>query len=191
LVVASGVDEKTLKREGVCAASLPTTMGIVAGLLVQSTLKYLLQFGLVSRYLGYSALKDFFPTMEMRPNPQCSNTACLECQREYEANKPARDAAARLKAEADAEEASRAAEVPLHTENEWNISLMDDDEDAAIFSGFAGESSAATKYLPDGLLRELPEADLLNKDDMLESEYVQSGGDLDELQKQLEALNAL
>lgn len=42
-------------------------------------------------------------------------------QHEYEANKPARDAAARLKAEADAEEASRAAEVPLHTENEWNI----------------------------------------------------------------------
>ncbi|MBA0744148.1 hypothetical protein Gotri_027853, partial [Gossypium trilobum] len=25
LVVASGVDERTLKREGVCAASLPTT----------------------------------------------------------------------------------------------------------------------------------------------------------------------
>ena len=29
LVVASNIDEKTLKREGVCAASLPTTMGIV------------------------------------------------------------------------------------------------------------------------------------------------------------------
>lgn len=42
-------------------------------------------------------------------------------QHEYEANKPARDAAAKLKAEADADEASRAAEVPLHTENEWNI----------------------------------------------------------------------
>jgi len=26
--VASGVDERTLKREGVCAASLPTTMVI-------------------------------------------------------------------------------------------------------------------------------------------------------------------
>ena len=39
LVVASGIDEKTLKREGVCAASLPTTMGIVAGFLVQNTLK--------------------------------------------------------------------------------------------------------------------------------------------------------
>lgn len=39
LVVASGVDEKTLKREGVCAASLPTTMAVVAGLLVQNALK--------------------------------------------------------------------------------------------------------------------------------------------------------
>lgn len=47
LVVASGIDERTLKREGVCAASLPTTMGIVAGLLVQNTLKCLLKFGQV------------------------------------------------------------------------------------------------------------------------------------------------
>jgi ubiquitin-like modifier-activating enzyme 5 len=40
LIVASNIDEKTLKKDGVCAASLPTTMGIVAGLLVQNTLKY-------------------------------------------------------------------------------------------------------------------------------------------------------
>ena len=39
LIVATGIDEKTLKRENVCAASLPTTMGIVAGLLVQNALK--------------------------------------------------------------------------------------------------------------------------------------------------------
>ena len=49
LVVASGIDEKTLKREGVCAASLPTTMGMVAGMLVQNVLKYLLNFGQVSQ----------------------------------------------------------------------------------------------------------------------------------------------
>lgn len=42
-------------------------------------------------------------------------------QREYKLDQPARDAAAKLKAEADAEEASRAAEIPLHDENEWNI----------------------------------------------------------------------
>lgn len=39
LVVASNIDEKTLKKEGVCAASLPTTMAVVAGFLVQNTLK--------------------------------------------------------------------------------------------------------------------------------------------------------
>eukprot|EP01103_Thecamoeba_quadrilineata_P007514 TRINITY_DN1737_c0_g1_i2.p1 TRINITY_DN1737_c0_g1~~TRINITY_DN1737_c0_g1_i2.p1 ORF type:complete len:252 (-),score=39.83 TRINITY_DN1737_c0_g1_i2:77-724(-) len=39
LVVASGIDEKTLKREGVCAASLPTTMSIVAGFLFLNTNK--------------------------------------------------------------------------------------------------------------------------------------------------------
>eukprot|EP00040_Diaphanoeca_grandis_P024481 m.134565 g.134565 ORF g.134565 m.134565 type:complete len:392 (-) comp29745_c0_seq1:338-1513(-) len=72
LIVASEIDERTLKREGVCAASLPTTMGMVAGMLVQNALKYLLEFGTVSKYLGYNALSDFFPSYEMKPNPQCS-----------------------------------------------------------------------------------------------------------------------
>lgn len=45
--LSPGIDERTLKREGVCAASLPTTMGIVAGLLVQNSLKHLLGFGQV------------------------------------------------------------------------------------------------------------------------------------------------
>lgn len=39
LIVATGISEKTLKREGVCAASLPTTMGLVAAMLVQNVLK--------------------------------------------------------------------------------------------------------------------------------------------------------
>uniref|UniRef100_A0A1I7XGH2 Ubiquitin-like modifier-activating enzyme 5 n=1 Tax=Heterorhabditis bacteriophora TaxID=37862 RepID=A0A1I7XGH2_HETBA len=41
LVVASNIDEKTLKREGVCAASLPTTMAVVAGFLVQNALNFI------------------------------------------------------------------------------------------------------------------------------------------------------
>ena len=47
LIMASKIDEKTLKRDGVCAASLPTTMAIIAGLLVQNALKFLLEFGTV------------------------------------------------------------------------------------------------------------------------------------------------
>jgi ubiquitin-like modifier-activating enzyme 5 len=33
LVIANDGDESQIKREGVCAASLPTTMGIIAGFL--------------------------------------------------------------------------------------------------------------------------------------------------------------
>ncbi|XP_051208721.1 ubiquitin-like modifier-activating enzyme 5 [Lolium perenne] len=181
LVVASGVDERTLKRDGVCAASLPTTMGVVAGLLVQNALKYLLKFGQVSPYLGYNSLKDYFPTMEMRPNPQCSNLACLERQKEYMQSKPARDAAAKAKIEA---EASAAIEYPVHIDNEWNISVVDD-SDIALSSILR----TATDNLPEGLLRELPHEDFY-----VEPPTPASSGaiddDLEELQRQLDVLNS-
>ena len=82
--------------------------------------------------------------MAMKPNPQCSNAACLErqvterffclsrhlgfllmlewiiaLQKRYILAKPARDAAAKAKMEAEASAA--AADVPLHVDNEWNI----------------------------------------------------------------------
>uniref|UniRef100_A0A4W5L6V1 Ubiquitin-like modifier-activating enzyme 5 n=1 Tax=Hucho hucho TaxID=62062 RepID=A0A4W5L6V1_9TELE len=91
LVVAANIDEKTLKREGVCAASLPTTMGVVAGILVQNVLKYLLKFGTVSHYLGYNAMQDFFPTMAMKANPTCDDRHCRKQQDDYkkkEAERP-------------------------------------------------------------------------------------------------------
>jgi len=83
LIVSLGEDEKTLKREGVCAASLPTTMGLIAALLVQNALKYCLNFGTVSAYVGYNALKDFFPNYEMKPNPYCEEKCCLDRQKEF------------------------------------------------------------------------------------------------------------
>lgn len=83
LIVASSIDEKTLKREEVCTASLPTTMGIIAGFLVQNTLNCLLKFGKVSHYLGYNAMEDFFPTMTLRPNPNCDDAHCKQRQKEY------------------------------------------------------------------------------------------------------------
>lgn len=83
LVVASNIDERTLKKEGVCAASLPTTMAIVSGMLVQNALKYLLDFGKVTPYLGYNALDDFFPTWSMKPNPECTDRFCVERQKDY------------------------------------------------------------------------------------------------------------
>ncbi|XP_050224175.1 ubiquitin-like modifier-activating enzyme 5 isoform X1 [Mercurialis annua] len=179
LIVASGVDERTLKREGVCAASLPTTMGVVAGLLVQNTLKFLLQFGNVSPYLGYNSLKDYFPTMEMRPNPQCSNAACLERQKEYIFAKPARDAAAKAKMEA---EAPLASEAPLHADNEWNISVDDDNEPGML------DATTSADALPEGLMHELPTADEFQKFPVAEATTT-TFDDLEDLKKQLESLN--
>lgn len=191
LVVASGIDEKTLKREGVCAASLPTTMGIIAGLLVQSALKFLLKFGKVSMYLGYSALQDFFPTMTMRPSPQCSNAACLECQAEYEKRRPVREAAEREAAEKAAAEVAAAAGGPLHEENEWNISLADEaGEEGAAASAGAGPSAGGPEEekLPEGLRRELPAAREPDPSELQGLKVDGAGGDLEDLERQLAAL---
>nr|CAG4644841.1 EOG090X07G2 [Leptodora kindtii] len=117
LIVASNIDEKTLKKDGVCAASLPTTMGIVAGFLVQNSLKYLLKFGQVTHYLGYNALQDFFPTMRMKPNESCDDYHCRVRQAEQkEIDK--------LKGPA-IEEVVPQQEV-VHEDNEWGISLVDE-----------------------------------------------------------------
>merc|ERR1719378_836857 len=117
LVVASNIDEKTLKRDGVCAASLPTTMGIVAGFLVQNTLKFLLHFGTVTFYLGYNAMQDFFPQMTLNPNPQCEDKNCLKKQKEYHEKL----AAMPQKIEEKEEE-----NEVVHDENQWGISLVDE-----------------------------------------------------------------
>ncbi len=57
--------------------------GIIAGLLVQNTLKYLLNFGTVTQYLGYASLRDFFPQMQIRANPGCLNPLCVRLQAQY------------------------------------------------------------------------------------------------------------
>ena len=83
-------------------------MGIIAEFLVQNTLKFLLEFGKVSPYLGYSAMTDFFPSMEMKPNPSCTNSMCRKRQSSYQAlitskayiEKTKREEEARLAAEA-------------------------------------------------------------------------------------------
>ena len=46
--------------------------------------RYLLGFGTVTHYLGYSALNDFFPSMTLRPNLQCENKHCRDRQQEYQ-----------------------------------------------------------------------------------------------------------
>ena len=97
-------------------------MGIVAGFLVQNALKYLLQFGSVSTYVGYIALKDHFPQMTLRPNPECVSRACRKQQQLFQQREAERVA------QGPPPEAPAEPEAPLHASNEWGIELEDDDE---------------------------------------------------------------
>eukprot|EP00388_Colpodella_angusta_P027523 GDKK01009681.1.p1 GENE.GDKK01009681.1~~GDKK01009681.1.p1 ORF type:complete len:360 (-),score=45.68 GDKK01009681.1:28-1068(-) len=140
LVVANGLPEA--KREGVCAASLPTTMGIIAGFLAQNALKYLLDFGTVSEYVGYDAMKDHFPSITLKANPECQSNLCLQRQQEYQAAVSAKGEAAhplylRGKAEREAEE-KRVAEGKKRAAaaaSEWGIEVTSEGKDNLEVAG--------------------------------------------------------
>ncbi|GMH38720.1 hypothetical protein BSKO_06604 [Bryopsis sp. KO-2023] len=176
LVVASGIDEKTLKREGVCAASLPTTMGIVAGLLVQNTLKYLLHFGAVSPFLGYNSLKDFFPQHAVMPNEECLNGTCEKLQQTFKgqevffggeppSNEPEEDV--------------------FHDDNQWGIEVMPTEADAGEPSKAQGQSA-----LPEGVQFSLPASGGVDKKELKETAVDVKDENVDDLMAQLNALNS-
>jgi ubiquitin-like modifier-activating enzyme 5 len=174
LVVASGI--KQVKREGVCAASLPTTMGIIAGLLVQNVLKYLLQFGEVTSFLGYNALLDFFPKYEMKPNPECNNKFCCKRQEEFKSKKK------EVKIEKIEEE------KVVHSTNEWEIEVVDqsvDVLDVELTDGVRFEYTKDTKATTI-LVDQMKDLDLTVGD-----KIQQVTADLEDMMNELDALNKI
>ena len=139
LAVAAGVDEATLRREGVCAASLPTTMGIVAGLLVQAALKRMLGFGRVAGYVGYAALTDFFQTLDLKPNPHCPAAACVAAQARVASEDATRPV---VEEEGDAQGDGSEPAAPLHEENEWGIEVEVGGEGGARAAATGGGTMA-------------------------------------------------
>ncbi|KAJ1610169.1 ThiF/moeB-like protein [Cryptosporidium canis] len=67
-----------------CAASLSTTTSIIAGILVNNILKYFLNFGEKSNFLGYHMKDDYFPRYTIIPNSECNDKWCLIRQKEKE-----------------------------------------------------------------------------------------------------------
>ncbi|KDR08388.1 ubiquitin-like modifier-activating enzyme 5 [Zootermopsis nevadensis] len=174
LIVASSIDERTLKKDGVCAASLPTTMGIVAGFLVQNALKYLLEFGQVSYYLGYSALTDFFPTMRLRPNASCDDSFCQQRQAEARARPP--------KEQESVGDSKMEDKEVTHEDNEWGICLVDETDPRKLHADedlgrglVAGVKAAYTIPAPV-----VPDAE--------SNEVDASGVSLDDLMAQMKAI---
>lgn len=81
--------ESKVKREGVCAASLPTTMvgsnlikGITAGFLAHTAMKMLLEYEEIALHLQYNAKKEFFSNSVYPPNPECKDHFCIKRQQE-------------------------------------------------------------------------------------------------------------
>ena len=105
-----------------CAASLPTTMGIIAGFLSQTVLKYLLDFGEVSQFLGYNAFNDFFPRYPLTPNTECADRKCLLRQKEV-ALVPEADRRINKKKEKLRKEQEEEAKKITHEENNWGITV--------------------------------------------------------------------
>lgn len=174
LVVAENIDEKTLKREGVCAASLPTTMGIVAGMLVQNTLKYLLNFGEVSSYLGYNALIDFFPKMVLKPNPTCDDRYCVQRQQEFKA---------RPKAVVKVVEIVEDEE--LHETNDWGIELVDESAKVML-------TPPSTSVMGEGLRLAYEAPDIPRKEDVTFQETSKNDDmSLEDLMAQMKSLNSV
>mmetsp|Transcript_16983 Transcript_16983/g.45783 ORF Transcript_16983/g.45783 Transcript_16983/m.45783 type:complete len:318 (-) Transcript_16983:349-1302(-) len=67
---AAPIKQHMDKRPGVCAASLPSTDAVIAGLMAQNVLKYLLGFGEVAFLLSYNAVTNDFQTRMTYPDPR-------------------------------------------------------------------------------------------------------------------------
>lgn len=127
---------KRLSNEKCVCSQSSTTVGMMVGILVQNVLKFLLNFGTVSFYLGYNAMQDFFPTMSMKPNPQCDDRNCRKHQEEYK-----KKVAALPKQEAIQEE-----EEIIHEDNEWGIELVSEVSEEELKN-----SSGPVPDLPEGI----------------------------------------
>lgn len=80
-------NEGKVKREGVCAASLPTTMAMTAALLAHTGLKLLLAFEDVACYIGYNSRREFFEKSKLLASPECLDSFCRQRQKEVTENK--------------------------------------------------------------------------------------------------------
>ena len=156
----------------------------------------LLRFMQVTQYLGYSSLKDFFPTMDIKPNTHCTNILCRQRQAEWAVGAPAREAtAAAAAAEAAAAEATAG---PLHETNEWGIEVVSDAGIEEVGST-SGSSLAATpaaaaqqggQALPEGLHFSMPAGGGVDAAALAAEAVEQTEAGVDDLMAQLEQLSA-
>jgi ubiquitin-like modifier-activating enzyme 5 len=144
LAVASGIDESTIRRAGVCAASLPTVMGVIAGFLAQNALKFLLSFGEPCFYMSYASMTNYTTVDVLRPNIACSSALC--CARQVSEKRRAEDAL-RPKTVAVTE--------VEHSSNEWGIQVTPSSDPIHLQADASGSAVLEDATDIETLMKEL------------------------------------
>lgn len=73
VAIVANIGKKHTETKRNFAASLPTNMRVVSGILEQNVLMFLLNFGTINFYVGYSSAENFFPIIFMKPNLKCDD----------------------------------------------------------------------------------------------------------------------
>ena len=107
----------------------------------------------VTRYLGYSSLKDFFPTMDIKPNPGCSSKLCRSRQSNYMKNYNSLESVAARKAAQ--EKAEQEIQPASHTENEWKIEIVPEEKTESSSADPSSQAPHRTQ-VAEGLQYEMP-----------------------------------
>ena len=187
LVVASGIDEKTLKREGVCAASLPTTMGMVAGMLVQNSLQAHASIRIGVKVPRVLRAQGFLPDDGSAVQPGLRQRRVSTPPRGHRARVTSPEylaAAAAAAAAAEAEAAEEAAK-PLHEENDWGISVDAGDNDADEAPAAPATAPTGGQVLGEGIQFSMPASEKLDSATVDAYKVADTGADLDDLMSQL------
>jgi len=100
----------------------------------------------VAEYLGYNAMKNFFPGYSLYPNPQCEDGNCCRNQKAFESWK-ASGAGEELKGWRVREDAKEEEVNKNDADNEWGITL----EDETPAEPAPAAAPAPTGQLPAGV----------------------------------------
>ena len=122
-------EQPEVARPGVCAASLPTTMGLIAALLVQAALKMLLGWGRVSGLQGYRGEADGFERWEMKVNAECEVEECRRRQAEWQGKEGWEEEQDRKEREREGRRREARRKAREHDTNVWGIQLVADSGD--------------------------------------------------------------
>lgn len=74
--------------------------------------------------MGYNSLKDYFPTMEIKPSAACVNSLCCQLQHEEKVRWNCPEAMAARAADEAAAAAAESDSTALHEDNEWGIEVV-------------------------------------------------------------------